>query len=439
MRISVFGLGYVGAVTSVCLGQQGHQVIGVDIDKRKVDALNAGRSPIREPALPELLLSVLEDERLEATTDYAAAVEKTECAIVCVGTPSLRTGGLDDTFLVRTIRQIADCLRATEDTVKPFIVIVRSTCLPSTHQRLMNLLIDESGRQLGKTVGYVCHPEFLREGSAVDDFFNPPKIVFGVEESLSIDFCQRLYRDDGAAPKFMVPVSVAAMVKYADNCFHAAKVTFANEIGTLCRELNVDAVEVMRIFCEDTKLNISPRYLRPGNPYGGSCLPKDLRAMLDLGRRCAVKTPMLGAIADSNRDQIEALVDRVLQHGARRVGVVGLAFKENTDDLRESPSLAVVERLFGKGLEIRIFDQYLSVPEIYGTNRAYALKGVPHLETLMVDDLQELVDSTDLILVFHRIDESVQSDLRCRPDHHVIDLSNSFRKEGVSSEGIYWS
>jgi GDP-mannose 6-dehydrogenase len=437
MRISVFGLGYVGAVTSVCLCQKGHQVIGVDIDRRKVDLLNAGRPPISEPKLRELLLSALEDESLDATTDFNVAVEKTDVAIVCVGTPSLRTGGLDDTFLARTIRQIAGCLRRSPNTDEPFVVIVRSTCLPSTHQMLMQLLTDESGRELGETVGYVCHPEFLREGSAVDDFFNPPKIVFGAEESMSIDYCRQLY-DGVAAPEFVVPVDIAAMVKYADNCFHAAKVTFANEIGTICHEQDVNAVEVMKIFCEDTKLNISPRYLRPGSPYGGSCLPKDLRAVLDLGRRGAVNTPMLAAIWDSNRNQIEAIVDRVLDHGARRVGIVGLAFKENTDDLRESPSLAVVERLFGKGLDIRIFDEYLSVQEIYGTNREHALKGVPHLESLMVDDLQELVDNTKLILVFHRIDEGVQSGLCFSEDHHVFDLSNSFHKAGVSCEGIYW-
>jgi GDP-mannose 6-dehydrogenase len=436
MRVSVFGLGYVGAVTSVCLCREGHQVIGVDVDQRKVDFLNAGRPPISEPSLDELLRSALDKGRLKATADFASAVAQTEVAIICVGTPSLRTGGIDETFLDRTVRQIAECLRRSPHN-EPFIVVVRSTCAPATHQMLVKLLIDVSGRKLGKTVGYVCHPEFLREGSAVDDFFNPPKIVFGTEEPLSLTYCRQLYAA-GGAPEFVVPVGIAAMVKYADNCFHAAKVTFANEIGMICRAEDVNAVEVMRIFCEDTKLNISARYLRPGGPYGGSCLPKDLRAVLDLGRRSAVKTPMLDALAASNREQIEAIVDRVLQRGARRIGVVGLAFKENTDDLRESPSLAVVERLFGKGLEMRIFDQYLSVPDIYGTNREYALRGVPHLESLMVNDLQELVDSASLLLVFHRIDENIQSGLRFGDDHHVIDLSDSFRRQDVSYEGIYW-
>ncbi len=436
MRVSVFGLGYVGAVTSVCLCREGHQVIGVDIDQRKVNFLNAGRPPISEPSLDELLRAALDRGRLEATVDFASAVARSEVAMVCVGTPSLRTGGIDETFLDRTIRQIAECLRQSANN-EPFVVFVRSTCLPDTHEKLVKLLVEVSERELGKTVGYVCHPEFLREGSAVDDFFHPPKIVFGTEEPLSLTYCRQLYTA-AVAPEFVVPVGVAAMVKYADNCFHAAKVTFANEIGTVCRAEDVDAVEVMRIFCADTKLNISSRYLRPGGPYGGSCLPKDLRAILDLGRRSAVKTPMLDAMAASNREQIEAIVDRVLQRGARRVGVVGLAFKENTDDLRESPSLAVVERLFGKGFEIRIFDQYLSVPEIYGTNREYALKGVPHLESLMVSGLQELVDSASLLLVFHRIDENIQSSLRFGADHHVIDLSSSFRRQDVSWEGIYW-
>ena len=435
MRISVFGLGYVGAVTSACLARVGHQIVGVDVDERKVDAINAGSAPMSEPGLAELLAEGVSAKRLSATADVSAAVCDTDAAIVCVGTPSLASGGLDDKYLVRVVNQIATELRAVDH---PFVLIVRSTCMPLTHQKLLDLAISDSGRILGETFGYVCHPEFLREGTAIEDFFDPPKTVFGTSgDDLSLAVCRDLYRDLDA-PVFELSTDVAAMVKYTDNCFHAAKVTFANEIGVLCREQGINAVDVMKVFCQDTKLNISPRYLRPGNPFGGSCLPKDLRAMLDLARQSAVETPMLRGIADSNREQIETLVRRILDRATGPIGIVGLAFKENTDDLRESPSLAIVERLYGKGREVRIFDEYLSVGDIYGSNRQFALQEIPHLESLFCDDLQTLVDHCQLLLVFHRLGSETLAALDFREEQYVIDFTNSFEKDGVLMEGVYW-
>ncbi len=437
MRISVFGLGYVGAVTSACLADQGHEIVGVDVDDRKVTAIKDGTAPISEPRLAGLLKAHVARGQLSATTDVGAAVSVTEAGIVCVGTPSLSSGGLDDTYLIRVVRQIASELHTPENQDRSFVLIVRSTCMPATHRKLLEILSEESGRPLGNTLGYVCHPEFLREGTAVSDFFDPPKIVFGARDDLSLECCRRLYNGIDA-PVFEVTPEVASMVKYADNCFHAAKVTFANEIGALCRQQGINAIDVMDVFCQDTKLNISARYLRPGHPFGGSCLPKDLRAILDLSRQFALQTPMLQGIASSNREQIDALVARTLQHGADRIGILGLAFKEHTDDLRESPALAVVERLYGKGREIRIYDNYLSVGKLFGANRQFALRGIPHLESLFCDQLQELMDQVQLVLVFHRVDKDQLDSLRFRDDHHVIDLTNTFSRVDVSSEGVYW-
>ena len=300
---------------------------------------------------------------------------------------------------------------------------------------LGELLASTSGRKLNDEVGYIVHPEFLREGTAVQDFFHPPKIVFGCDGKSVAEVCSQLYPGIEAETYFVTP-EVASMVKYADNCFHAAKVTFANEIGMLCKTQGVNSVDVMNLFCKDTKLNISARYLRPGSPFGGSCLPKDLRAMLDLARQEAVSTSMLRGILDSNENQVAHVVERAIDTKAKAIGILGLAFKKGTDDLRESPAVAIAERLLGKGKELRIFDRELSVEKMIGANRDYAMQSIPHLESLLCPSITELFSTCGCVIVFHAIDEGELSDVEFAGDQTVIDMTNSISTEGC--QGIYW-
>ena len=359
MRISVFGLGYVGAVSCACLAALGHEVIGVDTVVEKVDRIANGKSPIIEPGIDALLEQAVSESRLRGTTNVASAVRDSDCAIICVGTPSTSTGGVDTQYLERVCRQIGSALQ--EYRPESFTIMNRSTSLPHVHRRLVEVLEESVGSQNGQRFGYVCHPEFLREGTAVDDFYNPPKIVFGVSDEQSERVCRNLYPGIAGEVSF-VSTDVAAMVKYADNCYHALKVTFGNEMGLICKALGIDSHELMDIFCQDRKLNLSEKYLKPGNPFGGSCLPKDLRALLDVSRSVAVQLPMHVGILESNRIQVDQLVNRVLgSHGRKPVGLVGLAFKEGTDDIRVSPMVGLVEGFLGNVVPVRIFDEILSV------------------------------------------------------------------------------
>lgn len=426
MRISVFGLGYVGTVTTACLARLGHRLVGVDVSGLKVEALGRGKTPISEPGLGELLAEGRARGAVRATTDAAEAVAGSDVALVCVGTPSTATGGVDDRHLTKVVAEIRDALAAES---RPFTVMVRSTCLPAVHARLREVLRPAGAR--GGPVHYVCHPEYLREGTAVADFLEPPKVVFGVEGPGPEETCRALYPGLAVEPVF-VPVDVAALSKYADNCFHALKVTFANEMGLLCKALGVDSRQVMDLLCRDDKLNISPRYLRPGAPFGGSCLPKDLRAVLDQSRQLAVATPMLSGVAASNRNQVDVIVARVLDSGVREVGIVGLAFKEDTDDLRESPAVAVAEQLLGKGLALRIYDSSLSVDRLIGANRAFALRSIPHLASLLFPDPAEVFARSGIVLAFHRIPPELLAD----PGARAKTLDFTGRNRG--SEGVYW-
>ena len=432
MRISVFGLGYVGAVTMACLADVGHRLVGIDVDRTKVDALNRGESPISEPGLEELLRKAHRLGRVKATTDVCEALDQSDLAIVCVGTPSALSGGTNDEHVQSVTKQICNELR-NADRPRTFSILVRSTCLPEVHERLQAIVA--AARQTPDLeINYLCHPEFLREGSAVSDFFDPPKIVFGTATPEAGRLCRELY-PGFEAPTSIVSIGVAAMIKYADNCFHAAKVTFANEIGILCKAQSVDSRQVMSVLCDDKKLNISEKYLRPGAPYGGSCLPKDLRAVLDLSRRSAVATPMLSGIAESNTQQVEAIVSEILASGRRNVGIVGLTFKEDTDDLRESPAVAIAEQLLGKGLRLRIFDSYLRVEQLVGANRSFALESIPRLSSLLFRDLMDVVRASDIVLCFHRIEPAQWSRVESSDSNpRIID----FTDELPQAEGIYW-
>jgi GDP-mannose 6-dehydrogenase len=400
MNISVFGLGYVGIVTAGCLCKDGHRVIGVDVSPAKVDQLNAGHSPIIEEGIEDLIRAARDSGRLSATSSAADAIAATDLAIVCVGTPSEPNGSLSTRYIEGVVAQIGEQLRARS---KPFLVVLRSTMLPGTMRSLvLPLLTEQSGSAPGAKFDVVFHPEFLREGTSIKDFYDPPKIVVGERAPGAADQLMELYAGF-TAPVFRVSYEAAEMVKYCDNIFHALKITFANEIGQFCHSLGIDSREVMDIFCSDTKLNLSPKYLRPGFAFGGSCLPKDLRAFLHAARRRDVSTPMLAAVLPSNKGQIERVLDEILRTGARRVGFWGLAFKPGTDDLRESPLVTLAELLGGKGVELKIHDEFVQVTRLIGGNKAFIEQTLPHLARLLVTNAAEL-DACELIVLGHPVD-----------------------------------
>lgn len=436
MRISIFGLGYVGAVSCGCLADLGHDIIGCDVSQAKVDLINQGKPPIVEEGLEELLEKAIVAKRLRATTSPEEAIKNSDAALVCVGTPSTRSGGVNSIYLETVADQIGQAIKKFSP--QHFVVMTRSTSLPHVHAAMMQILTRSSGREMGKGIGYVCHPEFLREGIAVEDFYHPPKIVFGASDPITENICKQMYPRI-EAPTFFVRPDVAAMIKYADNCFHALKVTFGNEVGMMCKTLGVDSHAVMDVFCADTKLNISPKYLKPGFAYGGSCLPKDLRAMVDKARETATSIPMLSGMLHSNEVQIDALIKRVASESRPKVGLIGLAFKEGTDDVRESPMVAVVERLAGKGHPIKIYDEHLSPQALVGQNRSFAFQAIPHLSELMDQQLQSVVNWADVLIVAHRLKPTTWSSVQFKPAQKIVDLINiPALKNQPGYDGLYW-
>ena len=439
MKVSVFGLGYVGSVTAACLASWGHQVIGVDVNVDKVQAINNGRSPIVEPGLDRMISEVIKAGNLSATRDQIAAVKHGDVSLICVGTPSNSNGGLNLEYVERVCAQIGRAL-AEVKTYK--VVALRSTVLPGTlDTRLLPILMEESGKRVGVDFGVAVNPEFLREGKAIEDFESPPFTLIGQVDERAGDVLAALYAKV-PAPIFRTDPDTACMVKYASNAFHALKVAFANEIGQLCKEQGVDGTRVMEIFCQDTKLNISSRYLRPGFAFGGSCLPKDLRALLYLGRHKDLQLPVLESILPSNKLHIQRVVDLILGDSRRRVGVIGLSFKPGTDDLRESPVVELVETLSGKGLEVRIYDENINLSRLVGGNKAYIERVLPHISAMIRTSMEEVVDNSDVIIVAHnpkdRRDQLIEL---LKPDQLLIDfikvISNG---DGCPAayEGICW-
>jgi GDP-mannose 6-dehydrogenase len=433
MRIAVLGLGYVGATSMACLAKLGHAVIGVDVSAEKVALVDRGESPILEPQVPELLAEAHASGRVSATADARKAIENCDAALVCVGTPSRPNGAVDARFLIEVLRTIAAVRNRTKRVIPVF---VRSTALPAVHEELIDILL--AGAE-GQQPAYCVHPEFLREGQAVADFFDPPKIIFGCTDSVAEAACKELY-PGFEAPIVMAPPAVAAMVKYADNCFHAVKVTFGNEIGMISRTFGVDARQVMDIFCLDTKLNISPKYLKPGLPYGGSCLPKDLRSVVAWARQNSVSLPMLEHVSTSNESQVQHILAQVLHADRKRIGLIGLAFKDNTDDLRESPMVAMAEHLLGKGREVRIYDENLSPDDLVGGNRSFAMSSLPHLASMLVKDCADLVAGSDIVVVARDIKAARFAALPWRQDQLVFDLVGLTEAAQVQARvrGLYW-
>lgn len=419
MNISVFGLGYVGSVSGATFAADGHSVIGVDVNADKVAMLNEGRSPIVEPGLDELVASVVAEGRLRATTDAAAAVADSDVSLISVSTPSRKNGGLDLTHLVRVCEQIGDALRAKETY---HVVVVRSTVLPgTTHGTVIPTLEQRSGKRYGVDFGVAVNPEFLREGAALADIRQPPLTLIGHNHAADAASATALYETIDA-PLVSTSIRAAEMIKYASNTWHAVKVCFANEIGNFCKRLGVDSHEVMDIFCRDDKLNLAPYYLKPGFAFGGSCLPKDVRALEYRAKELDLDLPLIQSVMASNRRQVQHAIDLVIDSGRKRVGLLGLSFKAGTDDLRESPMVILAEALLGKGYELRIFDRNVSLARLTGANKAYIEGQIPHLARLLRPSVDEVLEGADVLIVGNRSPEFADAVKRTREGQLVLDL-----------------
>jgi GDP-mannose 6-dehydrogenase len=422
MRISVFGLGYVGSVTVACLAEMGHKVLGVEPNPLKVDMLNQGKSPIVEAELEGMLKKSVASGQISATDDWSAAVSQTEMAIVCVGTPSLSNGNIDLRYVRRAAEHIGT---AVGNKSEYFRVVIRSTVLPGTVDSVIIPALEHaSGKQAGRDFGVCMNPEFLREGTAVHDFYYPPKTVIGELDVRSGEALAELYAKL-PAPLKRVPLRVAEMVKYTDNSFHAVKVVFANEIGNICKEMKIDSHRVMEIFCLDTKLNLSPYYLKPGFAFGGSCLPKDLRAINFEARSHNLDTPMLNSLLDSNKRQVSKVVNKLRDYKGKKLGFLGLSFKGGTDDLRESPMVDLIETMLGKGFAVRIFDPYVSLGRLLGANKDYIEREIPHLSNLLCASASDLIEQCDVIVVGHKIEDAKTVLSQVNQRHVLIDLSRA--------------
>ena len=437
MKISIFGLGYVGTVSAGCLAQDGHEVIGVDPVRTKVDMINAGQCPIIEADIGEVISATVKNGRLRATDDHAEAIHQTELSFVCVGTPSQANGNLDLTYIRRVCETIGKTLKN-----KParHTVIIRSTILPGTMRQVVIPTIEEcSGKRAGVDFGICNNPEFLREGSAVKDFNSPPKTVIGEFDRASGDMLATLYAKL-EAPLIRTDLETAEMVKYVDNSWHALKVGFANEIGNLCKSFSIDAHEVMKIFCQDKKLNISPAYLIPGFAFGGSCLPKDLRALAYKAKMHDLELPIMSAILPSNELQVARGLRLIMEKGCKRIGVLGFSFKAGTDDLRESPMIEVIEHLIGKGYDLRIYDKNVSLASLVGANRDFILNHIPHISRLIVSGIDAVLDHAQTVVVGNKDPEFRGVLERLHEGQHLVDFVRitDRRSEHGKYDGICW-
>jgi GDP-mannose 6-dehydrogenase len=438
MNVSVFGLGYVGSVSAASFAADGHHVVGVDVNPTKVASVNDGRSPIVEPGLDVLMKDAHASGRLRATTSTPEAIAATELSLVCVGTPSRKNGSLDLTYLERVCEHIGDALREKSDY---HVVVIRSTVLPgTTHEVVLPALERRSGKKYGDGFGVSVNPEFLREGTALKDFRHPPLTLIGHNHAADAAGTLQLYRAI-EAPLVTTSIRVAEMMKYTSNTWHALKVCFANEIGNLCKRLDIDSHEVMSIFCRDDKLNLSSYYLKPGFAFGGSCLPKDVRALQYRAKEVDLDMPVIQSILGSNRLQIDHALDLVLQSGRKRIGLLGFSFKAGTDDLRESPMVILAEALLGKGYQLSIYDRNVSLARLVGANKEYIETQIPHLSSLLCETLDEVIESSDVIVVGNAAPEFVDAVARCRADQLVIDLVRlpvDLTAVKARYEGICW-
>lgn len=436
-RIAVFGLGYVGAVTAAVLAAEGHDVVGVDTNGTKVEMIRRGRSPVVEEGLDDLISEVVESGALRATTDASEAVQASDVSMICVGTPSRPNGTLDLSYVGAVCRQIGAALGGARP---GHVVVARSTMLPGS---AVGVVIPEleraAGMRAGEDFGVCVNPEFLREGTSLRDFRHPPFTLVGADDDIAPEVLGQVYSSI-EAEMIVAPIQVAEMVKYCSNSYHALKVTFANEIGSICKEQGIDSHAVMDIFCRDDKLNVSRAYLRPGFAFGGSCLPKDLRALLGHARTLDVETPLIESVLASNRAHLDRAFRLIRATGRKSVGVLGLSFKAGTDDLRESPLVELIERLIGKGYDVRVYDQNVSLAAVHGANRAYIEKEIPHIASLMGHSIEDLLETSEVILIGNAAPEFAKVSHLATDDQVVIDLVRLEATPPVRAnyQGIAW-
>lgn len=436
MRISIFGMGYVGAVCTACLAQRGHQIIGVDVSKHKVELINAGRSPIVEPGLDELLAAGKNAGRIRATNDYTDAIHNSDITMVCVPTPSKRNGDLSLEYIEAVCREIGMAMR---DKPSRHTVIIRSTVLPGTVKGVVLPILEDCAQmKAGVDFGLGVNPEFLRESTALRDYDEPPMTVVGVLDDETGRLMELLY-SDLTAPFICKPIEIAEMVKYTCNVWHAVKVSFANEIGSIAKELHVDGREVMDVVCRDNKLNISSYYMKPGFAFGGSCLPKDVRALNYRASQLDVETPLISSLMHSNENQVKRAFQMIESLNKRKIGMLGLSFKAETDDLRESPLVELAEMLIGKGYQLSIYDRNVKFASVHGANRDYINGKIPHVSSLLAEDESELLDNVDVLIVGNK-DKAFQAMLESWPEEkYLVDLAGFMTNTSVvNKQGICW-
>ncbi len=439
LSVSIFGLGYVGSVSAACFASMGHKVIGVDLSPAKVEMLDSGRTPIIEARMSELVAEAKRAGRLRATTDAADAVLNSEVSFVCVGTPSLKNGKLDLSHIENVAREIGTAIRQK---TSAHVFVLRSTVLPGTTETIaLPILEKESGKKCGRDFTVCYNPEFMREGSAVADFLNPPYTILGASDLNHLAPLRELYKDVPAT-LYETTIPVAEMVKYFSNCYHALKVGFANEMGTMCKHLGVDAQAVTKIFTSDSKLNISPAYLSPGFAFGGSCLPKDLRAITYKAKELDLKLPVLESLMPSNAEHVDRAVDMVMSTGKKKIAQLGLSFKAGTDDLRESPQVQLIKRLMGEGLEVRVWDEDVSLGRLAGANRQYIEEVIPHIGSVLSADLESVLRSAEVVILGNKSASKERLAQYLRPEQIVIDLihlDRAKRPQGAKTyQGICW-
>jgi GDP-mannose 6-dehydrogenase len=435
MNISIFGLGYVGCVSAACLASKKHRVIGVDVSEHKVDLINSGRPTIIEKDIDYLVRKGRKEGYLEATSDVKYSIDNSEISIIAVGTPNSKSGHLNLNYIYKVSEQIAEALKEK----KQFhVVAIRSTVLPGTNKKVTEIIEKISGRKKGKHFAVVSNPEFLREGTAVNDYFNPPLTLIGYDNDKARDMMLELYKEI-PGEKVTTEIKVAEIMKYINNTYHALKIVFGNEVGNICKALDIDSHKVMEIFCMDKQLNISPYYFKPGFAFGGSCLPKDTKALRALANDLYIRVPVINNIIQSNEVQKDNAVDMIINKGKKKVGILGLSFKAGTDDLRYSPIVDVVERLLGKGYPIRIYDKNVKISELTGTNKDFIESKIPHLQRLITDDLKSVLDDSDIIVIANK-EKEFEGLLNEYPDKIILDfvrISKEISYRGYY-EGISW-
>ena len=437
MKISVFGLGYVGAVGAGCLAKDGHEVLGVDPNATKVDLINRGQAPIIEDDIGEIIESTVASGLLRATTSVDEAITNSDVSFICVGTPSQINGSLDLKYVRKVCEEIGAAIKEKDSF---HVIVQRSTVLPGSMMDIVIPTLEEySGKKAGIDFGVCNNPEFLREGTAVYDFYHPPKTVIGETDSKSGDILSSIYMDLDA-PLIRTDITTAEMVKYADNAWHAVKVCFANEIGAISKQVGIDSHKVMDIFCQDDKLNLSAYYMKPAYAFGGSCLPKDVRALSYKGRSLDLSLPLLNGVIPSNDAHLERGINMVMQKENRKIGVLGFSFKAGTDDLRESPLVELIERLIGKGYEIKVYDKNVRIASLVGANKDYIMNRIPHISRLMVDSIGEVLSHAETVVIGNGDPDFKTIKDQLAPEQVVVDLARVFDEMPNESQydGICW-